>query len=150
MRHFIAAGLLLPNVQIHLKHVVKPSNRSLTVLCSMGANIEVMNERIECGERVGDLLVSSSRLKGVTVSEALVPTMIDEFPILALIATQAHGTTSISGASDLRKKESDRIESTCTLIRTFGATIEEHDDGWTVNGPQQLSGGCVILIKIIG
>ena len=142
---FIAAGLLLPNVQIHLKHIGLNPTRTglLTVLCSMGANIEVMNERIECGERVGDLLVSSSMLKGITVSEALVPTMIDEFPILALIATQAHGTTSISGASDLRKKESDRIESTCNMIRTFGATIEEHDDGWTVNGPQQLSGGCV-------
>lgn len=142
---FIAVGLLLPNMQVSLKHVgLNPTRMGLLkVLWDMGANIEILNEHQECGESVGDLLVSSSSLKGVVVPENIVPTMIDEFPILALIASQAHGTTIVSGASDLRKKESDRINTTCSFMRVFGADIEELDDGWVISGPQILSGGLI-------
>ena len=142
---FIAAGLLLSNSEIHLPNIgLNPTRIGfLKVLSDMNASIEIVKLRFEGGERVGDVVVRTSSLIGTVVDQGLVPTMIDEFPILALIATQANGTTRIRGAQDLRKKESDRISTTCGLIRQLGGSIIEYEDGWMIEGPQNLQSGVI-------
>ncbi len=140
---FIVAGLLVPNSRIVLKNVGLNPTRTglLDVLHDMGAQIEVFHHKTRGGEEpVGDLIVVSSRLKGVEVSGEVAPRMIDEFPILAVAATQAEGTTVVRGAAELKVKESDRILMMAVTLRKMGAVIEPTADGWIIEGPTPLKG----------
>ncbi len=142
---FIAAALALPDSRVHLPFTgINPRRTGiLTVFRSMGGDIEVEADHGGC-EAAGDLTVRSSALTGVEINDAeTVASIIDEIPILAVLATQAHGTTTIHGASELRHKESDRIEAIVTNLRAMGARIESLDDGLLVHGPAPLRGAPV-------
>ncbi|MCK7484535.1 MAG: hypothetical protein MZU97_02560 [Bacillus subtilis] len=123
----------------------------IDVLSSMNSEIEILNQRTECGEEVGDVKVSYSELEGVVIEGDIIPRIIDELPIIAVAATQAQGTTIVKGAEDLRHKESDRIKAICTELAKLGADIQETQDGFIINGKTNLKGGCILeaLIMII-
>lgn len=142
---FIIAGLIIPNSEIRIPNVgVNPTRTGIIeVLHRMGARIEVQNERILSEEPRADLLVRSSELKAVRLEGEIIPRIIDEIPIIAVAATQAEGVTEIRGAQELRIKESDRIATTFSELRKFGAKVEELEDGLKITGPTRLKGSKV-------
>lgn len=143
--YFICAGLIVPNSEIILKNVGLNPTRTgiIDVVKSMGGNIELLSERITCGERVGDILVKySPNIKACKISGEIIPRLIDEIPVIAVLATQADGQTVISDAQDLRNKESDRISAVVTELRKLGAEIEETPDGMIISGKTSLKGEC--------
>jgi 3-phosphoshikimate 1-carboxyvinyltransferase len=109
----------------------------------MGADVDVLEERIQGGEPVADLFVRSSRLHGTTIEGETIPRAIDEIPALALAATCADGDTIIRDASELRVKESDRIATTSGQLRRMGASIDETPDGMIIHGGEGLHGATV-------
>ncbi|HVM31937.1 MAG TPA: 3-phosphoshikimate 1-carboxyvinyltransferase [bacterium] len=140
---FIVAALIVPGSKLLLKNVgMNPSRTGLIdVLLKMGARIKVFRRPGAPGaEPAADLLVQTSALKGVVVEGALVPRMIDEFPILAVAATQAKGLTVVRNAEDLKVKESDRILMMALTLQKMGADIEAQPDGWVIKGGTPLSG----------
>ncbi|MHB1295482.1 MAG: 3-phosphoshikimate 1-carboxyvinyltransferase [Anaerolineae bacterium] len=139
---FVVAALLLPGSALRVRDVgVNPGRTGLLdVLGAMGAEITLLDAREEGGEPVADLLVRASELRGGLVDGALVPRMVDEFPILALAATQARGVTQVRGAAELRVKETDRIANIVDGLRALGARIEAHPDGFDIEGPTPLHG----------
>ncbi len=141
----LVAALLIPDSKITLSHVGTNKTRTglLDVLDEMGAEIERANSRIEAGEPVSDLVVQCSDLVGTSVGGTAVVRMIDEFPILAVAATQARGTTVVRDAEELRVKETDRIDTIVSELRVLGADIEARPDGFIVHGPTPLRGGIV-------
>ena len=137
----------MPNSEIILKNVGLNPTRTgiIDVVKSMGGNIELLSERITCGERVGDILVKySPNLKACKISGEIIPRLIDEIPVIAVLATQADGQTVISDAQDLRNKESDRISAVVTELRKLGAEIEETPDGMIISGKTSLKGECEV------
>lgn len=142
---FIVAGLIVPGSEIMILNVGMNPTRTglLDVLRRMGAKIEVMNARDVSGEPVADLLCRHSALKAATVGEDEVPALVDEVPILAIAASMAEGVTRITGAHELRVKESDRIAAMATGLRALGVSVEEHDDGMSVEGRGALNGASV-------
>jgi len=141
----LVAASLVPEADVVLQGVGVNSTRTglLDVLDEMGAEIAWLNQTGQGGEPVADLAVRSGRLRGVTVSGEVVVRMIDEFPILAVAATQAQGETLVRNARELRVKETDRIAAIVTELRALGASIEERDDGFLVEGPSRLRGARV-------
>lgn len=140
---FIAAGLVVPNADLRIRHIgVNPSRLGLVqVLRDLGAQIEIENERLAHGEPVADFHVRTSTLKGeMELRGEVIANLIDEIPILAVIATQIDGTLTIREAHELRVKESDRIRSIVDNLRKLGAKVEEFDDGLRIHGKQKLSG----------
>lgn len=139
----LAAATLVPGSDIVVEGVgVNPTRTGfLDVLQAMGADVTLQDERSVGGEPVADLVVCTSDLRGVEVSGDLVVRAIDEFPILAVVATQAHGETIVRDAAELRVKETDRIASTVGELRRLGAEIEALPDGFVVRGPTRLQGG---------
>jgi 3-phosphoshikimate 1-carboxyvinyltransferase len=130
-------GLLIENVGIN------PTRTGLlTILREMGANIELRNERNVGAEPVADLAVTQSELEGIVVPPELVPLAIDEFPILFIAAAAAKGETVVSGAEELRKKETDRIAVMANALRAVGIAVEERPDGARIIGGR-LRGGVV-------
>jgi 3-phosphoshikimate 1-carboxyvinyltransferase len=115
----------------------------LDLLRAMGADATLENERIVSGEPVADLVVRSASLCGVEVGGEIVVRMIDEFPVLAVAATQAQGETVVRDAAELRVKETDRIATVTTELRRLGADIEPRPDGFRVRGPTRLKGTAV-------
>jgi 3-phosphoshikimate 1-carboxyvinyltransferase len=115
----------------------------LGVLGEMGARIDIENAAVHEGEPVADLAVRFSNLRGVEVGGSTVVRMIDEFPILAVAATQAYGTTVVRDAAELRVKETDRIAVIIEGLRAMGARIEPQSDGFIVEGPTSLKGTAV-------
>lgn len=145
--YFIVAGLIVPNSEIILKNVGLNPTRTgiLEVVKKMGGNIEILDEHETCGELVGDIKVKySPELKGCEISGEFIPKLIDEIPIIAVLATQAEGQTTISDAQDLRNKESDRITAVVTELKKLGADIEEKPDGMIICGKTDLLGDCEI------
>jgi len=142
---FLVGALLTPGSEVLLKNVGLNPTRTglLTVLEAMGATFERVQERDEGGEPVADLLVRAQPLRGARVGGAVVPLMIDEFPILALAATQAEGETVVSDAAELRVKETDRIATIVEALRALGAQIEPRPDGFVIQGPTRLVGAAV-------
>lgn len=142
---FLVGALLIPNSLVRLRKVnVNPTRTGLLdALLRMGADIELAEPRDEGGEPVADLIVRTSALRGATVEGDLVPRMIDEFPILALAATQAEGVTRVRGAAELRVKETDRIATITSALRALGARVEPCADGLDVEGPTPLHGAIV-------
>lgn len=140
--YFLVGALLLPRSEVLVRGVgINPTRTGLLdVLRQMGASIEILNQREQGGEPVGDLLVRGQELCGAEVSGSIVPRMIDEFPILAVAATQADGMTQVRDAAELRVKETDRIAALVESLRALGAGIEGRPDGFDIEGPTPLSG----------
>jgi len=137
---FIVAGLIVPNSEIILKNVGLNPTRTgiLEVVQKMGGNIEILDKKEVSGELVGDIKVSYSELKSCTIEGEIIPKLIDELPVIAVLATQAKGTTVVKDAQDLRNKESDRIKAVVCELKKIGADIEETPDGFIVNGKTEL------------
>ena len=113
-------------------------------LQEMGADIEFSNQRVQGGERVADVTVRASRLKGVDVPPMRAPSMIDEYPILAIAAACAEGKTAMRGLSELRIKESDRLAAIAEGLASCGVTVEKLEDGLVVHGTGRKPGGAMI------
>lgn len=133
---FLVAASVVPGSELRMSAVGLNPRRTglLQALRLMGADIQIENERESGGEPVGDLLVRYSPLHGIELPEALVPDMIDEFPVLFVAAAAAKGRTVVRGAAELRVKESDRIATMAAGLRALGVSIEEAPDGATIDG----------------
>ncbi len=145
----IAAALLIPGSQVLVKGVgINPTRDGLLrVLKDMGANIETVNSYEAGGEPAADLLVTSSTLHGTVVEGEIIPTLIDEIPIIAVLAAFAEGRTVIRDAAELKVKESDRIAVVTENLRGMGADIIPTDDGMIIQGGRQLHGCSVHTYK---
>ena len=144
--YFIVAGLIVPNSCLILKNIGLNPTRTgiIDVVRQMGGKITILDQKEVCGELVGDIKVEYSALKGCQISGDIIPRLIDEIPVIAVLATQANGTTVIKDASDLRNKESDRISTIVSQLKAIGADIEERPDGMIINGKTALTGGIEI------
>lgn len=142
--YFIAAGLLAPNSEILLKNVgINPTRAGILKICrQMGADIKLLNEN-HTGEPTADLLVRSSSLRGTVIEGADIPTLIDEIPVLAVMAAFAEGTTIIRDAGELKVKESDRIAVMVENLKRMGADIEGTEDGMIIHGGKPLHGAVI-------
>ncbi|HEY7543775.1 MAG TPA: 3-phosphoshikimate 1-carboxyvinyltransferase, partial [Blastocatellia bacterium] len=146
---FIAAATLLPDSEIVIKGVALNPSRTafLDVMANLGAKVERENLDIKHGETVGDLRVTFAELKSERPSTKLagniIPNLIDEIPILAVVGARTEGRLEIRDASELRIKESDRIRTIVDGIRAMGGEIEEFEDGFAISGPQRLKCGTV-------
>ncbi|MEI4800790.1 3-phosphoshikimate 1-carboxyvinyltransferase [Bacillus sp. FJAT-51639] len=142
---FLAAGAIVPNSKIVLKNVGLNPTRTgiLDVLSQMGANLFIDNIRNEEFEPCGDITVETSQLRGIEIGGTLIPRLIDEIPIIALLATQAEGITVIKDAEELKVKETNRIDTVVNELKKLGANIEATEDGMIVRGKMQLHGNVV-------
>ena len=143
--YFIAAGLLIPGSEILLKNVgINPTRDGiLRVAKEMGGNIELLNVNTDNGEPTADLLIKFSALKGITIGGEIIPALIDEIPIIAIMAAFARGTTVIKDAAELKVKESDRIQVMVDNLKAMGADIESTDDGMIIHGGKDLHGAII-------
>lgn len=139
--YFIAAGLLTPNSEILLKNVgINPTRDGILRACqAMGADITLLNADYE-GEPTADLLIRSSALHGTEIGGARIPTLIDEIPMLAVMAAFAEGTTVIRDAQELKVKESNRIDTVVDNLSRMGADVEATEDGMIIHGGKPLHG----------
>ncbi|KTF36832.1 3-phosphoshikimate 1-carboxyvinyltransferase, partial [Xanthomonas vesicatoria] len=133
---FIVAASIIPDSEVVLRAVGLNPRRTglLAALRLMGADISEENHAEHGGEPVADLRVRYAPLQGVQIPEALVPDMIDEFPALFVAAAAAKGKTVVTGAAELRVKESDRLAAMATGLRTLGVQVDETPDGATIHG----------------
>jgi len=140
--YFVAAASMLRDSQIIIKHVgVNPTRTGIIeILNKMGAKINILNYQIKSNEPQADLKIEYSELKGMEIKEEMMPFLIDELPLIAVVATQAQGKTVVSGARELRVKETDRIKAIVSELKKMGADIEEKEDGFIVTGPSKLKG----------
>lgn len=145
---FIVAGLIVPNSDIILKNVGLNPTRAgiLEVVQKMGGNVEILDEREVAGELVGDIRIRYSELKGCEIGGEIIPRLIDELPVIAVLATQAQGQTIVRDAGDLRNKEADRISALVCELRKIGVEIEELSDGFVVNGKQKIQGDAEVEV----
>ncbi|MBQ3104572.1 MAG: 3-phosphoshikimate 1-carboxyvinyltransferase [Lachnospiraceae bacterium] len=143
--YFIAAGLLLPGSRIVLKNVsINPTRDGiLKVAKAMGGNIKTENISHNHGEPTADLVVTASSLEGTQIGGDIIPTLIDELPILAVMAAFARGTTVIRDATELRVKESDRIQVMTDNLRAMGCDVEATSDGMIIRGGNPLHGAVI-------
>jgi len=142
---FSLLGLILPDSKIKIKNVgVNPTRTGfLRVIRKMGGRVTLLNQREISGEPVADILVETSKLQNISLGKEDIPLMIDEIPLCALLATQGQGVSEISGAEELRYKESDRIEMISSQLNLFGAKIKTKPDGLIIEGPTKLKGSRV-------
>jgi 3-phosphoshikimate 1-carboxyvinyltransferase len=143
--YFIAAACLVPGSEVIIESIgVNPTRTGfLDALREMGADIVVENQRVVGGEPEADVIVRAGGLGGIEVKGNQVPRMIDEFTLLAVVASQAEGETIVRDAAELRVKETDRIAAIVAELRKLGVCIEERDDGFVVAGPTSLRGTVV-------
>ena len=142
----LIAALLTPGSEVILDGVMLNPLRTglLTTLAEMGASIAYLERRTEGGEEVADILVRASALRGVEVPAARAPSMIDEYPVLAVAAAFAEGTTVMRGLKELRVKESDRLAATAALLRNNGVEVEIDGDDLIVQGRGRAPGGGLV------
>jgi 3-phosphoshikimate 1-carboxyvinyltransferase len=142
---FVVAGLLVPGSEVLLLGVgVNPTRTGiLTILARMGAEIEIEPRGEEGGEPIADLRIRPAALHGTEVGGAEVPLAIDELPLVALAACFAEGTTTIRDAAELRRKESDRVETVSAALNALGGAVEPTEDGMVINGTDGLRGGTI-------
>lgn len=142
---FLVAASIIPGSELRLQQVGLNPRRTglLHALRLMGADITEENPAEQGGEPVADLLVRHAPLKGARIPEALVPDMIDEFPALFVAAAAAEGQTVVTGAAELRVKESDRLAAMATGLRTLGVQVDETEDGATIHGGAVLDSGTI-------
>lgn len=143
--YFIAAALTVPDSELLIKNVgINPTRDGiLRVLREMGADISLQNKKISGGEPTADLLVKYSSLKGTIIGGALIPTLIDELPVIAVLAALAEGTTIIRDAAELKVKESNRIDTVAAALTAMGAHVQATDDGMIIDGGYPLHGAVV-------
>jgi 3-phosphoshikimate 1-carboxyvinyltransferase len=141
---WLVLGVLHPEAEVRVRNVGLNPTRTglLTILRSMGANLEIERERDVAGEPVADLFVWSSRLRGTTVDGDLVPLAIDEIALVALLGLFAEGETVVKDAAELRAKESDRLEVVARGLAALGGNVEATADGWRIR-PSRLRSGTV-------
>lgn len=139
---FLVAGLIVPDSELLIRGVgVNPTRTGIIdVLSAMGGDIQLLNPREASGEPVADLLVRSSRLKGVEIGGDVVPRAIDEFPVICVAASLAEGRTVVRDAMELRVKETDRIKAMATNLSLAGVGVEETADGMVIEGRERLNG----------
>jgi 3-phosphoshikimate 1-carboxyvinyltransferase len=142
---FIAAAILVRDSELKIEKVgINPTRTAFfSLLNDMGANIDIVNFTPIKNEFMADLFIRPSKLKGIKVAGEIIPQIIDEIPILAVLATQAEGTTEIRDAQELRKKESDRLHAIAFNLKKMGARFEEKEDGIIIRGPVKLKGAAV-------
>ena len=135
--------MIVKNSDIILKNVgLNPTRTGIfDVAKAMGANIEILDKKLVSNEEVGNLRVKFSELNGFEMGGDLIPRLIDELPVIAVLATQAKGQTIVKDAYDLRNKESDRIKAIVIELKKLGANIEETEDGFIIEGKTALKGG---------
>lgn len=140
--YFIAAGLIVPDSEILIKNVgINPTRAGiLSVVKDMGGDISYLNERTVSGEPVADILVKSSSLHGITVGGPIIPTLIDELPMIAVLAAFAEGTTIIKDAAELKVKETNRIDTVTHNLKAMGGDITPTDDGMIIHGGSPIHG----------
>ena len=140
--YFIAAGLLIPGSEILIKNVgINPTRDGILRVCrAMGADIEILNEQEHCGELTADLLVRHSALKGTVIEGGIIPTLIDELPVIAVMAAFAEGTTIIRDAQELKVKESNRLDIIVHHLKEMGADVMPAPDGMIIRGGKPLTG----------
>jgi 3-phosphoshikimate 1-carboxyvinyltransferase len=138
----LGAALIVPDSEITVRNLcVNPTRTGFfDIIRRMGADLQFTNERETCGEPVADITARFSRLQGVEVPPDAVPRAIDEFPLLAAIALFAEGRTVITGARELRVKESDRISTMTEVLTRLGGRLREREDGLEIFGGEQLRG----------
>ena len=141
---FLAAGLLIPDSEILIRNVgINPTRDGILRICKdMGADITLLNEKTS-GEPTADLLVRSSRLHGTVIGGSVIPTLIDELPMIAAMACFAEGETIIKDASELKVKESNRIAVMVENLSAMGADVEETEDGMIIRGGKSLHGAMI-------
>ena len=146
---FAGAVAIIPKSNLIINNILTNPTRFgfFTSLKQMGLELDLLSEKSEAGELVSDIFIKHGELKAIEINEEQVPSLIDEIPMLAVIATQAVGKTIIRGARELRVKESDRIESIIFNLKNMGALIEEFEDGFSITGPTKLNG---VIIKTFG
>ncbi len=143
----LAAALMVPDSDITIKSVnINPLRTGFfDTLQDMGAEVQFSRKRIECGEPVADIRIRYGELSGIEVPPERAPSMIDEFPVLGVLASVAQGTTVMRGVSELRVKESDRISAMVIGLRKCGVSVVEFDDGFVVHGAKDsIVGGVVV------
>jgi 3-phosphoshikimate 1-carboxyvinyltransferase len=142
---FIVAGLTVPDSEILVRNTgINPTRSGLIdILKKMGADIRLENQREVSGEPVADIVVKYSPLKGVDVEGRAVLESIDEFPIICIAASRAEGTTRITGAGELRVKESDRIAAMASELSKLGVAVEELEDGLVIGGREKFQSSAV-------
>ena len=143
--YFIAAGLLVPDSEILIRNVgVNPTRAGILKVCEdMGGDITLLNQRTETGELIADILVRTSQLHGTTISGDIIPALIDEIPVIAVMAAMAEGTTVIKDASELKVKETDRIETVTDNLKSMGGDVTATKDGMIINGGKPLHGASI-------
>ena len=143
--YFIAAALLVPGSELLIKNVgTNPTRAGILEVCrAMGADITYLNENCDSGEPTADLLVRTSPLHGTTVEGAIIPTLIDEIPMIAVMAAFAEGTTIIRDAAELKVKETDRIKTTTEGLLAMGVDVTPTDDGMIIEGGHPLHGALI-------
>ena len=147
----MVAGILAEDSRIEIKNVgINPLRFGLfEILNEMGAKTELIQKHDGVGEPIADIVVKTSKLKGVTVPASIAPRMIDEYPILAVAAACASGTTRMFGLQELRVKESDRLAAMANGLKACGVTVEETSDSLTVHGTGgQIEGGARIQTQL--
>ncbi|MBS5398981.1 MAG: 3-phosphoshikimate 1-carboxyvinyltransferase [Lachnospiraceae bacterium] len=134
--YFIAAGLIVPDSEILIENVgINPTRAGILKVCEdMGGNITLLNERTEGGEKIADILVKTSSLHGITIEGDIIPTLIDEIPVIAVMAAAAEGTTIIKDAQELKVKETDRIETVTDNLKAMGCNVTPTADGMIITG----------------
>ncbi|WP_088075097.1 MULTISPECIES: 3-phosphoshikimate 1-carboxyvinyltransferase [Bacillaceae] len=142
----LVAGALVNNSAISLIDVgINPTRTGiLDVLKEMGAELTITNEKNFGKEPVGTLNIKTSELRGITIGGEIIPRLIDEIPAIAVLATQAKGTTIIKDAEELKVKETNRIDTMVNQLKELGANIEATDDGMKIIGPTPLRGGQLV------
>ena len=143
--YFMTAGLIIPNSSITIKNVgINPTRDGMIQVCKqMGANLTLENEHMMSGEPVADITVTTSSLKGITIGGDIIPTLIDEIPIIAILACFADGDTIIKDAQELKVKESNRIDVMVKNLSAMGADIEATEDGMIIHGGKPLHGAFI-------
>lgn len=146
----IVSTLITKDSEVIIKNVGLNETRTgiIDVVKNMNGNIEIINERLVGGELVGDLLVRyTPNLCATTIDKDIIPRLIDEIPVIAVLATQAEGTTIIKDAQELKVKESNRIKAMVDNLKILGADIEELEDGMIIKGKAKLNGGKINTFK---
>ncbi len=143
--YFIVAGLITPNSEITIKNVgINPTRDGILTVCKkMGANISLSNIRNDIGEPIADITVKTSSLHGCTIEGDIIPKLIDEIPVIAIMAAFADGTTTIKDAQELKVKESNRIDVMVENLSAMGADIEGTEDGMIIHGGKPLHGATI-------
>ncbi len=143
--YFICAGLMVPDSEILIRNVgINPTREGiLRVSRAMGAHITLLDEQSGSGEPTADILVRSSSLHGTVIEGAIIPTLIDELPMIAAMACLAEGKTVIRDAAELKVKESNRLEVMVRCLKAMGADVTETDDGMIIEGGKPLSGAVI-------